>query len=136
MTPDVAIEWLAWATQRTVADVAALGLGRDQLVTLAGWLAARPLLNPYRARPLKTGTFRCACCGKPFVREYRTNKPVYCGPSCRQKAYRKRKRDRELAALEAQRTRPAALVRKPGGGFKVLHASAAEHTSAARAVAP
>lgn len=120
MTPDIALTTIATATGRTVSEVWALGLSYDQAGVLADWLMQNPLLNPppIRRKPI---TYRCAHCGKLVESTWTTRRPKYCSKSCNQAAYRKRKRDRELAALEAQRTRPAALVRKPGGGFKVLH---------------
>lgn len=135
MTPDMAVNAIAVTMGRSVSEVWALGLDHHQLDTLAGWLFDHPLLNPppIRAKPI---TYRCAHCGRLVHGTWTTRKPKYCSKSCNQAAYRKRKRDRELAALEAQRARPVALKRKPGGGFKVLHTGAAEHTSAARAVAP
>jgi len=122
MTPDVAVNAIAVTMGRPVAEVWALGLDDDQLDTLAGWLFDHPLLNPppIHAKPI---TFRCAHCGRTVTTTWTTRKPKYCGKSCNQGAYRKRKRDRERAALEAQRTRPAALERKAGGGFQVKRAS-------------
>lgn len=125
MTPDIAIQWVAYAVQQPVEQVLALGLDHDQLVTLAGWIAERPLINPTVSRPIKGTEFTCACCGKTFWREYRTSRPKYCSPACKQKAYRQRKRERALAALEAKRSAPAGLVRKANGGFSVVRGSAA-----------
>lgn len=119
MTPDTAVNAIAATMRRPVADVWALGLDHHQLDTLAGWLFEHPLLNPppIHAKPI---TYRCAHCGRVVTTTWTTRKPKYCGKSCNQGAYRKRKRDRERAALEAQRTRPAALERKAGGGLRVL----------------
>lgn len=114
MTPDVMLNAIAGTLGRPIAEVWALGLDQHQLDTLAGWLAAHPLLNPppIHAKPI---TFRCAHCGRLVETTWTTRKPKYCSKTCNQGAYRKRKR----AALEAQRTRPAALVRQPSGGFRV-----------------
>ena len=121
MTPDMAVNAIAATMGRPVSEVWALGLTHSQLDTLGGWLFEHPLLNPppIHAKPI---TYRCAHCGRLVHGSWTTRKPKYCGKSCNQAAYRKRKRDRELAALEAQHTRPAALVRKAsGGGFRVVH---------------
>jgi len=121
MTPDVMINAIAVTMGRPVSEVWALGLTHYQLDALGGWLFEHPLLNPppISAKPI---TYRCAHCGRLVHGSWTTRKPLYCGKSCNQAAYRKRKRDRELVALEAQRPRARELVRKPGGhGFKVAH---------------
>jgi len=117
MTPDLSTNAIASALRRPVAEVWALDLTRDQRDVLAAWLFDHPLLNPppLHAKPI---TYRCAHCGRLVHGTWTTHKPKYCGKSCNQAAYRKRKRDRERAAIEAQRTRPAALVRH-GNGFRV-----------------
>lgn len=118
MVPNIAVSAIAIALGRPVSDVWALGLDRAQLDTLAGWLFAHPLLNPppIHAKPI---IFRCAHCGRTVTTTWTTRKPKYCGKSCNQGAYRKRKRDREQAERAAQRTRPAALLRNVGGGYMV-----------------
>lgn len=121
MTPDVALTTIATVTGRHVSEVWALGLSYDQAGVLADWLMTNPLLNPppIRAKPL---TYRCAHCGRLTSTTWTTRKPLYCSKSCNQAAYRKRKRDRDLVAIEASRPRARELQRKPGGhGFRVAH---------------
>ena len=114
--------WIAFATRRDVADVLALGLSVEQLATLGGWLSQNALLNPPALVPMKTGEFTCACCGEKFTATYRTKRPKYKDKAHKARAYRARRRDRELAAIEAQRPRAVALRRNGNGkGFKVVH---------------
>lgn len=117
--------WIAFATRRDVADVMALGLTPRQIETLGRWLSENKLLNPPTLQPLKLGRFVCQCgCGETFEREYRTKKPLYRNAAHKARAYRARRRDRELAAIDAQRPRAVGLERSGNGrGFKVLHDS-------------
>jgi hypothetical protein len=112
--------WIAFATRRGIDDVMALGLTPRQIETLGRWLAENRLLNPPALVPMKTGEFTCACCGEKFTAQYRTKRPKYKDKAHKARAYRARRRDRELAAIEAQRPRAVALQRA-GNGFKVVH---------------
>lgn len=42
---------------------------------------------------------QCAVCDKEFYSDTRAPKAIYCSASCRQKAYRKRKKQRDEAKL-------------------------------------
>lgn len=128
MTPEqLGAEWIAYATRLDVRDVLALGLTAHQLTTLGAALASNTRLNllappPPSRRQKKTAQVACQCgCGTVFTAEYVTKKPQYLNAAHRQRAYRRRRADRHWAAVEASRPRAAALERKPGGGFKVLH---------------
>jgi len=136
MTENEALQWLAYATRQPVDQVLAWELAPWQIAAVGAALAQNPLINPPSRCPVKTREFVCAHCGQKFEAQYRTKRPRYCGRACKARAQRQRDSARHWQAVEAARPRAAALVRKPGGGFKVLHTSAAEHTSAARAVAP
>lgn len=117
MTEHEAATWIAFVARRSVDDVLALGMDYDAMSTLGYWLASNPaleLLDPPQHIYDKPITFRCTC-GKEVHTTYRTRRPKYCSPACRQRAYRRRK----AQALEAQPTRPAALVRN-GRGFRVM----------------
>ncbi len=116
-----AARWIAFATRRDVGDVLALGLSANQIATLGAWLSQNALLNPPALAPMKTGEFVCACgCGETFTAQYRTKRPKYRNAAHKARAYRARRRDRELSAIEAQRPRAVALQRN-GKGFKVVH---------------
>lgn len=91
MSREMAIGWLAFAAgKRPHADIIGLGLTDDQLQTLAGWLAANPMISVY-ARPKpqkKRGVFLCLCgCGERFETTYTTTKPSYKNHAHRQRAY-------------------------------------------------
>jgi len=125
MTPDAAVQWISYATKQPVDRVLALGLTADQIVMLGGALASNPLINPPVKKPLKQGEFVCACgCGETFEAEYRTSKPKYKNAAHKARAYRARRRERELAALEAARPRAVGLIPKRSGGFQVVHETA------------
>lgn len=115
-----AARWIAFATRRDVGDVLSLGLSADQIATLGAWLSQNALLNPPALAPMKTGEFVCACCGEKFTATYRTKRPKYKDKAHKARAYRARRRDRELAVIEAQRPRAVALQRA-GNGFLVVH---------------
>lgn len=129
MTPEqLGAEWIAYATKLDVRDVLALRLTSHQLVTLGGALADNARLNllappPPSRRKTKTAQVACMCgCGTVFEARYSTKKPKYLNAAHRQRAYRKRRADREWKAIEAARPRAAGLVRKENGrGFTVAH---------------
>lgn len=120
MTDHEAATWIAFVTRRSVDDVLALGMDSNAMSTLGDWLASNPaleLLDPPQHIHDKPITFRCGGCGREVHSSYRTRRPKYCSSACRQRAYRQRK----IQALEAQPTRPAALVRSGNGrGFRVM----------------
>lgn len=120
MTEHDALQWIAYATRRPIAEVHALGLQSDGLIALGAWLAANPLINPPARCPLKTREFVCAHCGQTFEAQYRTKRPKYCSRACKARAQRRRDSARHWQAVEAARPRAAALVRA-GRGFRVLH---------------
>jgi len=122
VSPDTALEWLAWATRRSANEVLALGLEHDQLVKLGAWLSENGLLNPPTRAPLKQAEFVCQCgCGKKFTATYRTSRPKYLSSAHKARAYRARKRAEE--AKQAQRSALAGLVPNGNGrGFRVARA--------------
>lgn len=126
MTPDIAAQWIASATGMSLADVRDLGLTPDQVRAIGAGLAANPSLSFWRYEPQwKTGTFVCACgCGETFEARYRTKKPKYKNQAHRQRYYRRRKREQTLAAVEAARGQPVALV--PSGNGKGLRVARAD----------
>lgn len=117
MTPEVAVSWIAYVTKRPVPEVLELGLEHDQLATLGRWLAANPLINPPTDIPVKVGEFVCQCgCGERFTAEWRTKRPQYLNATHKARAYRARKRERQDAALLAERGQPVGLVWENGRG--------------------
>lgn len=98
MTINIAYDWLAYATRTPVIELKTIGLDDDHVLELGRMLAANPMLNPPRHRPVKTGEFVCVCgCGKKFTREYRTTHPKYYSESHRQMYWRRKKRAEEQA---------------------------------------
>lgn len=97
MTPELALQWLSWTIKQPLEVVENLGLTDAQLLFLGVALADNKLLNPPAEKPLKIGTFTCACgCGLKFRREYRTKKPKYMNEAHKKRAYRERVRLRDV----------------------------------------
>lgn len=92
VTLEIAVQWIAYAAKRPIADVLALELEDDQFLRLGQWLSQNKLLNPPQKIPAKIGTFRCQCgCGQTFTAGYKTKTPKYLNATHRQRAYRARK---------------------------------------------
>lgn len=92
MSPDLGLEWVAYAGRVSVQDVMSWGLTDAQLVRLGAALSSNKVLNPPRHIPVRVGTFVCACgCGTVFQREYKTRRPKYLNRSHQMRAYRKRR---------------------------------------------
>jgi hypothetical protein len=95
MTPEVALQWVAYAARRPVEDIASLlsALPDGDLVRLGRLLEKSKLLNPPRHRPVKNLTFVCRCgCGQLVTRQYRTCKPLYKNDAHKQRYYRRKKK--------------------------------------------
>lgn len=95
MSPELALQWLAYAARRPVDDVRPLvsSMTAGELVALGRMLEKSPLLNPPKHRPVKKLTFVCACgCGQKFTREYTTKRPQYANEAHRLRYWRRRKR--------------------------------------------
>lgn len=93
MTPDVAIQWLAWVGGCPVHEVKQLGLDAHQLVQIGQMLASNRLLNPPAPRRVKVGWFVCRCgCGQWFQAEYVTRHPWYVNNTHKVRAARARMR--------------------------------------------
>jgi hypothetical protein len=79
---------------------------------------------------LNDNDYACEWCARPFVRRYhRGRRPLYCGRSCRQRAYEERRRGAWTIGLPkptvVQRLRPLPKHYQSGvGGYKrrVVHA--------------
>lgn len=128
MTPELAAQWIAYATRLPIDHVHAIGLDADQLVVIGAALAKNPVINlPDRTRrpDLKTGEFVCACgCGERFTAQYRTKRPQYKNEAHRQRYWRRQQREKHQAQEHARRGRPAALLPAGNGrGFKVARSA-------------
>ena len=130
MTPELAVQWIAFATQLPIDHVHEIGLEADQLVMIAAALAQNPLFNFADRRrqklpDLKTGEFVCACgCGERFTAQYRTKRPKYKNEAHRQRYWRRRQREKREAQERTRRGTPAALVPTGNGrGFKIARSA-------------
>jgi len=52
----------------------------------------------------------CPECGRSGIVYYKTRRPVYCSDACRQRAYRRRKRQEAEAEQEAENVTPGELA--------------------------
>ena len=92
MTPEVAVQWVAYAGRVPVDDILALGFTGVQLAFLGAVLEKNRLLNPPRVSQ-KIGVFECQCgCGLVFERMWTTRRPKYFNRTHQMRAYRARKR--------------------------------------------
>ena len=99
MTPEVAIQWLAWVGRRPIAEVERLGLMPEQLVLIGEMLEGNRLLNPPNNPRVKVGMFFCRCgCGEWFTAEYKTRHPWYKNNTHKVRAARARMKVREEVA--------------------------------------
>lgn len=123
MTEHEALQWVSYATRQPIDQVLEWQLAPWQIAAVGAALAENPLINPpTNRRRVKTIELVCACgCGERFLAEYVTKRPKYKDRNHKARAQRQRDSNRHWQAVEAARPRPAALVRKPGGGFRVRH---------------
>lgn len=97
MTVDNAVQWVAWTTKQPVEKLMQT-FTPDQLVQLGKWLCNNRLLNPPQQRKVKQLTMICQCgCNQRFTVQYAGGrKPIYMNDAHRIRAYRARRRAREM----------------------------------------